>query len=88
MTTGQGGYASQNRFAELTVTNKEYISNNDTAKTVADTISSHFTNLPAQTAHTIEANAVQVNASLQQLANNNAQLQQQQQAMMQQMALL
>jgi hypothetical protein len=36
----------------------------------------------------IEANTIQVNASLQQLANNNAQLHQQQQAMMQQMALL
>ncbi len=36
----------------------------------------------------IEANTMQVNTSLQQLANNNAQLQQQQQAMMQQMALL
>ncbi len=41
-----------------------------------------------QTAAMIEANTMQVNASLQQLANNNAQLQQQQQVMMQQMALL
>ncbi len=45
-------------------TDKEYISNNDTAKTIAGTISSHFANLSAQMAAMIEANTMQVNASL------------------------
>jgi hypothetical protein len=83
MTASHGRYASQNHFAGFTATNKEYISNNDTAITIAGTISSHFANLSAQMAATIKANTLQVNASLQQLTNNNAQLQQQQQAMMQ-----
>ncbi len=69
-------------------TNEEYISNNDTAKTITGTISSYFANLSTQMAAMIEANTTQVNPSLQQLANNNAQLQQQHQGMMQQMALL
>jgi hypothetical protein len=76
MTASQGGYASQNHLAGLTATNKEYASNNDTAETITGTISSHFANLSTQTAATIEANELQVNASLQQLAANNAQLQQ------------
>jgi hypothetical protein len=76
MTTGQGGYTSQNHFAELTATNEEYVSDNDTAKTITGTISSHFANLSTQTTATIEANTTQVNTSLQQLADNNAQLQQ------------
>jgi hypothetical protein len=88
MTTSQGGYASQNCFASFTATNKEYIFDDDKAKTIAGTISSYFANLSVQRAAMIEANTSQVNACLQQLANNNAQLQQQQQAMMQQMALL
>jgi hypothetical protein len=88
VTASQGGYASQNRFAGFTATDEEDISNDDTAKTKTGTISSHFTNLSGQTAATIKAYTLQVNASLQQLANNNAQLQQQQQAMVQQMALL
>ncbi len=88
MTAGQGGNAFQNCFAGLTATDKEYVSGNYTAKSIAGTISSHFSNLSAQAAAIIEANTMQVNASLQQLANNNAQLQQQQQVMMQQMALL
>jgi hypothetical protein len=71
-------------------TNKENFSNNNTAKTIAGTISSHFANLSTQMAVMIEVNTMQVNASFQQLANNNTQLQQQlqQQAIMQQMALL
>jgi hypothetical protein len=83
----QGRYASRNHFAGFTGTDKEYASNNNTAKTIACTISSHFANLSTQTAAMIEANTLQVNASLQQLANNNTQLQQQQQANMQQMVL-
>jgi hypothetical protein len=45
-------------------------------------------NLLAQTVASLEANATQINASLQRLATNNAQLHQQQQSLMQQMALL
>ncbi len=88
MTASQGGYASQNRFAGFTVTNEECVSNKDTAKTIAGTISSHFANLFTQMAASIKAITSQVDASLQQLTNNNAQLQQQQQAITQQMALL
>jgi hypothetical protein len=88
MIASQGGYASQNRFAGFTATNEEYVSNDDTAKTIAGPISSHFANLSAQMAATVKANTLPVNASLQQLTNNNVQLQQQQRAMMQQMALL
>ena len=44
--------------------------------------------LSQQTAATLEANANQINASLQQLVSNNEQLHQQQQALMQQMAML
>jgi hypothetical protein len=53
-------------------TDEEFVSNDDTAKTITGTISSHFANLAVQMAATIEANTTQVNASLQQLANNNA----------------
>jgi hypothetical protein len=88
MTASQGGYASQNCFAHFTATDKGYVSNENTAKTITGTISSHFANLSTQRAAMIKANTSQVNASLQQLANNNAQLQQPQQVMMQQMALL
>jgi hypothetical protein len=45
-------------------------------------------NLFAQTAASLKANTLQINASLQQLANHNAQLHQQQQLLMQQMAML
>jgi hypothetical protein len=82
MTASQAGYASQNCFAGFTMTDKEYVSDDNTAKTIAGTISSHFAYLSAQMAASIKTNASQVNTSLQQLANNNAQLQQQQQAMM------
>jgi hypothetical protein len=47
-----------------------------------------MTNLLAQMAASIEANAMQINVSLHQLASNNTQLQQQQQLLMQQMAML
>jgi hypothetical protein len=35
MTASQGEYASQNCFAGLTATDKEYISKDNTAKTIA-----------------------------------------------------
>jgi hypothetical protein len=46
-------------------TSKEYVSDDDTAETIAGTISSHSANLSMQTAATIEANTTQVNVSLQ-----------------------
>ncbi len=45
MTASQGGYASRNLFAGFTKTDKECISNDNTAKTIAGIISSHFANL-------------------------------------------
>jgi hypothetical protein len=90
MTAGQGGYAPCNCFAPFLANNARVndILGNDTAETIATTINSHMTNLLAQTAASIEANATQINASLQQLATHNAQLHQQQQSLMQQMAIL
>jgi hypothetical protein len=64
------------------------VSDDDTAKTIARTINFHMANLSTQMAASLEANAMQINASLQQLATNNAQLHQQQQLLMQQMAML
>jgi hypothetical protein len=90
MTAGQGGYTSCNRFASFQANNAtdNNVSDDDTAETIAITINSHMANLLAQTAAFLEANVTQINASLQQLANNNAQLHQQQQSLMQQTALL
>jgi hypothetical protein len=88
MTTSQGGYTLPNRFVAFSnATDKEVLDNN-TAETITTTINSHMANLSAQTAAHLDANATQINASLQQLATNNAQLHQQQQLMMQQMAML
>ena len=42
------------------------------AETIARTINSHMANLLLQTAATIEANRTQVNATLQQMAMNQA----------------
>jgi hypothetical protein len=78
-TSGQGGYASCNAFAGLTQNNDDE-SNDDTTgtvETIAATLNLHFTNLSAQTAASLDANATQVNPSLQQLAANNTQLHQQ-----------
>ena len=88
MTSGQGGYASRNGYATLTAdrTAKE-MSDDDTTKTIADTINSHMAHLSQQTAASLEANASQINTSLQQLATINAQLHQQQQLLMQQMVM-
>jgi hypothetical protein len=90
MTAGQGGYTSCNRFTPFQSNNAtdDNISDNNTAETIAFTINSHMANLLAQTAASLEANATQINASLQQLATNNVQLHQQQQSLMQQIALL
>ncbi len=48
----------------------------------------HMANLSLQTMATIKASRMQVNATLQQMATNQAQLQQQQQQMMQQMKMM
>jgi hypothetical protein len=73
MTTGQGGYASCNRFVGFANNaGEDDISDNDTAKTIATNINSHMANLSAQTAASLKANVMQINASLQQLATNNA----------------
>ncbi len=81
MTAWQGGYTSCNHFAPFQANNatEDYVSDDNTAETIAITINSHMANLSAQTAASLEANATQINASLQQLATNNAQLHQQQQ---------
>jgi hypothetical protein len=88
MTTSQGGYTSPNHFAAFANATDKEVLDNDTAETITTTINSHMANLSAQTAASLDANATQINASLQQLATNNAQLHQQQQLMMQQMAML
>jgi hypothetical protein len=86
---GQGGYTSCNRFAVFANNVAEdNVSDDDTANTITTTINSHMANLSMQTAASFEANAMQINAFLQQLATNNAQLHQQQQSLMQQMAML
>jgi hypothetical protein len=82
LTAGQGGYVSWNCFAGFTTTTKEYVSDDNTAKTITGTINSHSTNLYEQMAASIEDNTSQANVSFQQLTINNTQLQQQQQAMM------
>ena len=64
------------------------MSDDDTAKTIAGIINSHMAHLSQQTVASLEANANQMNASLQQLASNNEQLHQQQQSLMQQIAML
>jgi hypothetical protein len=76
MTSAQGGYMLQggNCFAGLTA-KEDDVSDNDTAETIAGTINLHMANLSLQTAVTIKANRTQVNATLQQMATNQAQLQ-------------
>ena len=88
MTLGQGGYVSCNGYTTLTAdrTAKE-VSDDDTAETITNTINSHMAHLSQQTAASLEANASQINTSLQQLATINAQLHQQQQLLMQQMVM-
>ena len=85
ITSAQGGFAHNNRFAGLAT---DVDSDDDTAETIAGTINSHMANLTAQTATTINEHAMQTNASLQQLDANTTQLHQQQQAMMNQMAMM
>jgi hypothetical protein len=90
MMAGQGGYTSCNRFAPFQANDAtdDNVSDDNTAATIAITINSHMANLSAQTTASHEANVTQINATLQQLATNNAQLHQQQPSLMQQIALL
>jgi hypothetical protein len=85
ITSTQSGYTQSNLFAGL-ATNKD--SDDDTADTIAGTINSPMANLTAQTTATLNKHTTQTNASLQQLAANNAQLHQQQHAIMNQMAMM
>ena len=75
-----------NRFAGLAEIGEA--SNNGSVETLAGPITTHMANLSAQTAASIDANTMQMNALLQQMAAHGAQIQQQHQAMMQQMAML
>jgi hypothetical protein len=85
ITSSQGAFAQNNRFAGLAT---DVDSSNDTAETIAGTINLHVANLAAQTAATINEHATQTNASLQQLTANTTQLHHQQQAMMNQMTMM
>ncbi len=80
MRAGQGGYKSCNHFAPFQANNAtdNDVLNANTAEIIAITINAHMANLLAQTVASLKANATQINASLQQLATNNAQLHQQQ----------
>jgi hypothetical protein len=90
ITTGQGGYASFNRFAGLTT--DDNVANNNTAETIAGTISSHMANfstsVSTQTTMSNDANRSLINASLQQFSINENMCNQQHQQMMQQFAIL
>jgi hypothetical protein len=85
ITSTQSGYAKSNCFIDL-ATNKDFV--NNTEDTISETITLHMANLTAQTTATLNEHATQTNASLQQLAANNAQLHQQQQAIMNHMAMM
>jgi hypothetical protein len=74
MTSAQGGYTGGgNRFAGLTA-KEDDVSDDDTAEMIAGTINLHMANLSLQTVATIKASRTQVNATLQQMATNQAQL--------------
>jgi hypothetical protein len=85
ITSTQNGYTQSSRFAGL-ATNKD--SDDNTAGTIAGTINLHMENLTAQTTATLNEHAMLMDASLQQLATNNAQLHQQQEDIMNQMAMM
>ena len=85
VTSAQGVYAQNNCFAGL-MTNEE--SNDDTANTIAGTITSHMAKIFEMTKASINEHTTQTNASLQQLAANTNQLQQQQQDIINQMAMM
>jgi hypothetical protein len=64
MMSAQGGYTGGgNHFAGLTA-KEDNVSDNNTAETIVGTINLHMANLLLQTAATIEASRMQVNATL------------------------
>ncbi len=74
MKSAQGGYTGGgNRLARLTA-EEDDVSDNNTAEIIAGTINLHMANLLLQTVATIKASRTQVNAALQQMATNQAQL--------------
>ena len=85
VTSAQGGYAQNNQLAGLT-RNEE--STNNTADTIADTITTHMAKLSKMRTASINKHTTQTNASLQQLAANTNQLHQQQEDIINQMGMM
>ena len=89
VTAAASGY-STNRFAGLTA--EDDVSDDGTAETVIDTINSHMANLSAsvltQSSASNDANTAIFNASIQQMAANEAQRNAEHAQMMQQFALM
>ena len=90
VTAATSGYSTINRFAGLTAADD--VSDDGTAETVIDTINSHMANLSAsvltQSSASNDANTAIFNASIQQMAANEAQRNAEHTQMMQQFALM
>ena len=90
VTAATSGYNSGNRFAGLTT--EDDVSDNGTAKTIVESINMHMANLSAsvltQSAASNNANTAVFNASIQQMAANEAQRNADHTRMMQQFALM
>ncbi len=88
MTSAQGGFTGGGNCFEGLTAKEDDVSDDDMAETIVGMINLHMANLSLQTMVIIEASRTQVNATLQQMATNQAELQQQQQQMMQQMSMM
>jgi hypothetical protein len=90
ITDTQSGYALNNCFAGLTATDK--VSDNGTANTFVDSLNTHMANLDVsvllQTTTSNNANTAIFNASMNQVAANEAQRNNNHNRMMQQFAML
>ena len=90
VTAVASGYSTGNRFAGLTT--EDDVSDDGTAETIVDTINSHMANLSAsvltQSSASNDANTAIFNASIQQMAANEAQRNAEHAQMMQQFALM
>jgi hypothetical protein len=90
ITATGSGYASNNRFAGLTADNEA--SDNGTANTIVESINSHIANLTAsvitQSNAANDANTAMFNASMQQMAANEAQRNNDHARMIQQFAMM
>ena len=90
VTAAASGYSTGNKFAGLTA--GDDVSDDGTAETIVDTINSHMANLSAsvltQSSASNDANTAIFNASIQQMAANEAQRNAEHAAMMQQFALM